>query len=170
MWSDLADWYLEHCKGTSGRPNGTPTIGRSARSVLLHVFDAGLALAASGRAVRDEGLWQRLPSTDAGAVLARAAWPSVRDLADRAHGAPVRRSASGRRLGSRRVRPGARGRIGRAADPRRLCGRAGDCHRCGDRPPRRIAARSSSRRRKAWDGSPRSQVRVRIRQLGGARE
>jgi valyl-tRNA synthetase len=79
MWSDLADWYLEHCKGRLA-PEWDTHDRAVARSVLLHVFDAGLRLLHPVVPFVTEGLWQRLPSTDAGAVLARAAWPSVRDL------------------------------------------------------------------------------------------
>jgi valyl-tRNA synthetase len=79
VWSDLADWYLEHCKGrlTLEWDTGDRAV---ARSVLLHVFDAGLRLLHPVVPFVTEALWQRLPSTDQGAVLARAAWPVVRDL------------------------------------------------------------------------------------------
>jgi valyl-tRNA synthetase len=79
VWSDLADWYLEHCKGRLA-PDWDAHDRAVARSVLLHVFDAGLRLLHPVVPFVTEALWQRMPSTDPGAVLARAAWPAVRDL------------------------------------------------------------------------------------------
>jgi valyl-tRNA synthetase len=79
VWSDLADWYLEHCKGRL-TPEWDARDRAVARSVLLHVFDAGLRLLHPVVPFVTEALWQRLPTTDPDTVLARAAWPAVRDL------------------------------------------------------------------------------------------
>ena len=79
VWSDLADWYLEHCKGRL-TPEWDAHDRAVARSVLLHVFDAGLRLLHPVVPFVTEALWQRLPSTGPDTVLARAAWPAARDL------------------------------------------------------------------------------------------
>ena len=80
VWTDLADWYLEHCKGRLA-PEWDVHDRAVARAVLLHVFDAGLRLLHPLVPFVTEALWQRLPTTDPDAVLARAAWPTVRDIA-----------------------------------------------------------------------------------------
>ncbi len=79
VWSDLADWYLEHCKGRLA-PEWDAHDRAVARSVLLHVFDAGLRLLHPVVPFVTEALWQRLPAADPDTVLARAAWPAARDL------------------------------------------------------------------------------------------
>jgi valyl-tRNA synthetase len=79
VWSDLADWYLEHCKGRL-TPEWDAHDRAVARAVLLHVFDAGLRLLHPVVPFITEALWQRLPTTEPDALLARAAWPTVRDL------------------------------------------------------------------------------------------
>jgi valyl-tRNA synthetase len=74
VWSDLADWYVEHCKGrlTSGGDEADAAV---ARGVLLYVFDASLRLMHPVVPFVTEALWQRLPSSAEPRVLARAAWP-----------------------------------------------------------------------------------------------
>jgi valyl-tRNA synthetase len=79
VWSDLADWYLEHCKGRLA-PEWDAHDRAVARAVLLHVFDAALRLMHPVVPFVTEALWQLLPTTDPDALLIRAAWPIVRDL------------------------------------------------------------------------------------------
>ncbi len=82
VWSDLADWYLEHCKGRLAA-DWDPADAAVARRVLVHVFDAALRLMHPVVPFVTEALWQRLPSgAQRGAepsVLARAAWPVAHD-------------------------------------------------------------------------------------------
>jgi valyl-tRNA synthetase len=95
VWSDLADWYLEHCKGRLAL-DWDAHDATVARTVLLHTFDAGLRLLHPVVPFVTEALWQRLPTTDHGALLARAAWPAVRDLRTPPSGSPVTGLVSGR--------------------------------------------------------------------------
>ena len=88
VWNDLADWYLEHVKGRLV-VDWDARDAAVARTVLLHVFDAGLRLLHPVVPFVTEALWQRLPTTDHGALLARAAWPAVRDLRTPSFGSPV---------------------------------------------------------------------------------
>jgi len=76
VWSDLADWYLEHCKGRLG-VDSEPRDAATARAVLVHAFDTALRLLHPVVPYVTEALWQRLPARPDGAVLARAAWPAA---------------------------------------------------------------------------------------------
>jgi valyl-tRNA synthetase len=85
VWNDLADWYVEHCKARLA-PDWDRRDREIARAVLVHALDAGLRLLHPIVPFVTETLWQALPTTDAGTVLATAAWPVVREGVDRTRG------------------------------------------------------------------------------------
>ncbi len=80
VWSELADWYLESTK-TRLAAGGDADDRAVARAVLAHAFDGALRLLHPVVPFITEALWQRLPSSPAGAFLAAAAWPSPRGAA-----------------------------------------------------------------------------------------
>ena len=86
VWNELADWYLEAAKarlqapvgeadGAAGRQPRDAADRDVARAVLAHAFDQALRLLHPIVPFITEALWQRLPGTPDGALLARAAWP-----------------------------------------------------------------------------------------------
>ncbi|MEA3246301.1 MAG: class I tRNA ligase family protein, partial [Gemmatimonadota bacterium] len=75
VWTELADWYLEHAKTrlADGHPER-----EVARAVLVHAFDRALRLLHPVMPFVTEALWKRLPARGAGARrLAQATWPSA---------------------------------------------------------------------------------------------
>jgi valyl-tRNA synthetase len=79
VWSDLADWYLEHAKtrlqlGHADR--------ETARAILVHAFDQALRLLHPIMPFVTEALWQKLPDRAKGEWLASAAWPRAGKLGD----------------------------------------------------------------------------------------
>jgi len=82
VWNDLADWYVEHCKARL-TPEWHAIDREIARSVLVQTLDAGLRLLHPIVPFVTETLWQGLPTTEPGAVLATAAWPTARTGVDR---------------------------------------------------------------------------------------
>jgi len=75
VWNELADWYLESVKP---RLNAEGADREVARAVLAHAFDGALRLLHPVVPFITEALWQQLPQTADGAMLARAAWPVAR--------------------------------------------------------------------------------------------
>ncbi|MCC7194763.1 MAG: valine--tRNA ligase [Gemmatimonadaceae bacterium] len=74
VWTELADWYLEHAKTrlAPGHPQRDV-----ARAVLVHAFDRALRLIHPIMPFVTEALWARLPERgmDGSGFLATAAWP-----------------------------------------------------------------------------------------------
>jgi valyl-tRNA synthetase len=75
VWNELADWYVEACKGRLMQPGADREI---ARSILVHAFDQALRLLHPVMPFITETLWRRLPGHVDGALLATAQWPSKR--------------------------------------------------------------------------------------------
>ena len=76
VWNELADWYLESTKvrlATRGSDRDT------ARSVLVHTFDAALRLLQPVVPFITETLWRQLPTATGSRAdfLATAAWPTI---------------------------------------------------------------------------------------------
>ena len=76
VWSDLADWYLEHNKGRMAA-GANDRDAATARTVLRLAFDAALRLLHPVVPYVTEALWQQLPARPEGSVLAQASWPTV---------------------------------------------------------------------------------------------
>ena len=72
LWSDFADWYVEHIKP---RLYGTQPGGDAARAVAAYVFDIALRLLHPVMPFITETLWQRLPNSADGASISVAPWP-----------------------------------------------------------------------------------------------
>ncbi len=73
VWNELADWYLESVKHRLVAPGPD---AETARTVLVHVFDAGLRLLHPIVPFITETLWQQLPAQGAREpYLASARWP-----------------------------------------------------------------------------------------------
>jgi len=92
VWSDLADWYLEHCKGRLAAAGDHRDAG-VARATMVQVFDAALRLLHPVVPYVTEALWQRLPARPEGTLLARAAWPAAVDPSSAAGRARARAMA-----------------------------------------------------------------------------
>jgi valyl-tRNA synthetase len=73
VWNELADWYVEACKGRLMQPGADREI---ARSLLVHAFDQALRLLHPVMPFITESLWRRLPTHVEGTLLATAAWPA----------------------------------------------------------------------------------------------
>jgi valyl-tRNA synthetase len=72
VWNELADWYVEACKGRLMQPGDDREI---ARSILVHTFDQALRLLHPVMPFITESLWRKLPTHVAGSFLATAQWP-----------------------------------------------------------------------------------------------
>ena len=75
VWSELADWYLESVKPRLSVDGADREV---ARAVLAHAFDGALRLLHPMVPFITEALWQKLPQTPAGGLLATSAWPEAR--------------------------------------------------------------------------------------------
>jgi valyl-tRNA synthetase len=84
VWNELADWYVEACKGRLVK-GGTDR--EVARSILVHTFDAALRLLHPVMPFITESLWRRLPGHVSGSFLAVAAWPAQSERSGRDDGA-----------------------------------------------------------------------------------
>ena len=73
VWNELADWYVEACKGRLMQPGPDREL---ARSILVHTFDQALRLLHPVMPFITESLWRRLPGHVEGSFLATSAWPS----------------------------------------------------------------------------------------------
>jgi valyl-tRNA synthetase len=78
VWDELADWYLESVKPRLANDGADREV---ARAVLVHVFDGALRLLHPIVPFITDTLWQRLPSSADGALLAGASWPVRRAAA-----------------------------------------------------------------------------------------
>ncbi len=72
VWNELADWYVEACKGRLMQAGADREI---ARSILVHAFDQALRLLHPVMPFITEALWRRLPGHVDGSLIATAAWP-----------------------------------------------------------------------------------------------
>jgi valyl-tRNA synthetase len=72
VWNELADWYVEACKGRLMQPGPDRDV---ARSILVHAFDQALRLLHPVMPFITESLWRRLPGHIEGSLLAAASWP-----------------------------------------------------------------------------------------------
>ena len=72
VWNELADWYVEACKGRLTQPGPDREV---ARSILVHAFDQALRLLHPVMPFITESLWRRLPGHVEGSLLATASWP-----------------------------------------------------------------------------------------------
>ena len=72
VWNELADWYVEACKGRLMQPDPDREV---ARSILVHAFDQALRLLHPVMPFITESLWRRLPGHVEGSLLATASWP-----------------------------------------------------------------------------------------------
>ncbi|MFI5245485.1 MAG: class I tRNA ligase family protein, partial [Gemmatimonadales bacterium] len=81
VWNELADWYVEACKGRLMQPGPDREL---ARSILVHAFDQALRLLHPVMPFITEALWRRLPGHVEGTFLATSPWPArpVRGRAD----------------------------------------------------------------------------------------
>jgi valyl-tRNA synthetase len=73
VWNELADWYVEACKGRLMQAGPDREI---ARSILVHAFDQALRLLHPVMPFITESLWRRLPGHVEGTLLAAAKWPA----------------------------------------------------------------------------------------------
>ncbi|MFI5245801.1 MAG: class I tRNA ligase family protein, partial [Gemmatimonadales bacterium] len=73
VWNELADWYVEACKGRLMEPGPDREL---ARSILVHAFDTALRLLHPVMPFITEALWRRLPGHVEGSFLAMSAWPA----------------------------------------------------------------------------------------------
>ena len=72
VWNELADWYVEACKGRLMQAGADREI---ARSILVHAFDQALRLLHPVMPFITESLWRRLPGHVEGSLIATAKWP-----------------------------------------------------------------------------------------------
>ncbi|MGH7653069.1 MAG: valine--tRNA ligase [Gemmatimonadaceae bacterium] len=72
VWNELADWYVEACKGRLMQPGADREV---ARSLLVHMFDQALRLLHPVMPFITESLWRKLPGHVEGAFLATSLWP-----------------------------------------------------------------------------------------------
>ncbi len=72
VWNELADWYVEACKGRLMQPGADREI---ARSILVHAFDQALRLLHPVMPFITESLWRKLPGHVDGSFLATSQWP-----------------------------------------------------------------------------------------------
>jgi valyl-tRNA synthetase len=72
VWNELADWYVEACKGRLMQTGADREI---ARSILIHAFDQSLRLLHPVMPFITESLWRRLPGHVEGSLIATAVWP-----------------------------------------------------------------------------------------------
>jgi valyl-tRNA synthetase len=73
VWNELADWYVEACKGRLTQPGADREL---ARSILVHTFDQALRLLHPVMPFITESLWRRLPGHVEGSFLATSPWPA----------------------------------------------------------------------------------------------
>ncbi len=78
VWNELADWYVEACKGRLMQAGPDREI---ARSILVHAFDQALRLLHPVMPFITETLWRRLPGYADGELLATAQWPEPKPVA-----------------------------------------------------------------------------------------
>jgi valyl-tRNA synthetase len=78
VWNELADWYVEACKGRLAQPGADREV---ARTILVHAFDQALRLLHPVMPFITEALWRRLPGRPDGALLATARWPEANPVA-----------------------------------------------------------------------------------------
>jgi valyl-tRNA synthetase len=85
VWNELADWYVEACKGRLMQEGPDREI---ARSILVHAFDQALRLLHPVMPFITESLWRRLPGHIGGSLIATAQWPvpPARHLAEPSFG------------------------------------------------------------------------------------
>jgi valyl-tRNA synthetase len=74
VWNELADWYVEACKGRLMQPGADREL---ARSILVHAFDQALRLLHPVMPFITESLWRRLPGHVEGSLLATSRWPAA---------------------------------------------------------------------------------------------
>ena len=90
VWNELADWYVEACKGRLMQPGPDRDL---ARSILVHAFDQALRLLHPIMPFITESLWRRLPGYADGTLLATAAWPTAPETSAAAPSFPILQDA-----------------------------------------------------------------------------